>query len=418
MNYKKTDPSLSPMNMQSQVCVVGNGAIGKASALALAQAGYDVILLSPVESAAHASRWKTSGEWDSRVYALNHAARALLLSLKVWDAMDQERIAPIEFMDIKGDGQQNAGHLSFDAYGAHVGALGWIIEDGNLNHALDAALQFTPGVRIVPATAAGMQVDAASVRIQLHSGEKLTASLVLGADGAHSWVRAQADIGLDYRSYDQRAIVANFSCDKPHHGVASQWFLGDEGIVALLPLPESRVSLVWSAPVKLAETLLSETAEQLASRLNKLPHLSLGNLHPLPPAKLRGFPLRLMRAHSFTAQRVVLVGDAAHVCHPLAGQGMNLGFADVVDLLAALGRAEADADCGDARVLERYARGRKEEVLLMQLATDGLERLFTSDLAPLRLARNAGMNMLNRLPFLKRRLIRHALGKSHSVFSQ
>jgi ubiquinone biosynthesis UbiH/UbiF/VisC/COQ6 family hydroxylase len=335
----------------------------------------------------------------------------------VWDAMDQARIAPIEAMDIKGDDAQHAGHLSFDAYGAHVGALAWIVEDGNLNHALDNALQFTKGVEIVQATATQMHVDAAEVQIDLNNGSAIHISLVLGADGANSWVRAQTDIGLDYRSYDQLAVVVNFSCDKPHHGVASQWFLGAEGIVALLPLAGSQVSLVWSAPDKLAETLLSETAEQLASRLNKLPQLTLGELHPLPPAVPRGFPLRLMRAHSFAAERTVLVGDAAHVFHPLAGQGMNLGFADVIALLEALGPADANTDCGDARALQRYARSRKEEVLLMQLATDGLERLFTSDFTPLRVLRNTGMNIVNRVPFLKRSLLKHALGKSPSIFS-
>lgn len=405
------------MKKQSQICVVGNGAVGKASALALAQAGYAVTLLSPPQAESSASKWKASGEWDSRVYALNHATKNLLSSLKVWDAMDQTRIAPIEAMDIKGDDPQHAGHVNFDAYGAHVSTLAWIVEDGNLNHALDNALQFTQGVNIVQATATHMQVSSTEVQIDLNNGSVLHTSLVIGADGANSWVRAQTEIGLDYRSYDQRAVVANFSCDKPHHGVASQWFLGADGIVALLPLAGSQVSLVWSAPEKLAETLLSETAEQLAARLNKLPQLSLGELHPLPPAVLRGFPLRLMRAHSCASERTVLVGDAAHVCHPLAGQGMNLGFADVIALLEALGTNDANADCGDARALQRYARSRKEEVLLMQLATDGLERLFTSDFTPLRLMRNAGMNIVNRVPFIKRSLIKHALGKSPSIFS-
>jgi ubiquinone biosynthesis UbiH/UbiF/VisC/COQ6 family hydroxylase len=405
------------MKKQFQICVVGNGAVGKASALALAQAGYSVMLLSPSQAESNASKWKASGEWDCRVYALNHATKNLLSSLKVWDAMDQARIAPIEAMDIKGDDTQHAGHLSFDAYGAHVGALAWIVEDGNLNLALDNALQFTQGVEIMQATATQMHVDAEEVQIDLNNGSAIHTSLVLGADGANSWIRAQTDIGLDYRSYDQRAVVANFSCDKPHHGVASQWFLGAEGIVALLPLAGSQVSLVWSAPDKLAETLLSETAEQLASRLNKLPQLALGELHPLPPAVPRGFPLRLMRAQSFAAERTVLVGDAAHVFHPLAGQGMNLGFADVIALLEALGPADANTDCGEARALQRYARSRKEEVLLMQLATDGLERLFTSDFTPLRVLRNTGMNIVNRVPFLKRSLIKRALGKSPSIFS-
>ena len=240
---------------------------------------------------------------------------------------------------------------------------------------------------------------------------------MVGADGANSWVRSQADIGLDYRSYDQRAVVANFSCEKPHHGAASQWFLGGDGIVALLPLPGERVSLVWSAPEHLADTLLREPSEKLAARLMALPGQALGQLTILPPAVPAAFPLRLISAHSPVAHRVALVGDAAHVVHPLAGQGMNLGFADVDALLAVLNKRELPSDCGDARTLGRYARARREEVLLMKIATDGLQRLFASELPPLRTLRNAGMAMVDRIPFLKRRLMSHAFGKAASVTS-
>ena len=169
------------MKKQSQICVVGNGAVGKASALALAQAGYSVMLLSPPQAESNASKWKASGEWDSRVYALNHATKNLLSSLKVWDAMDQARIAPVESMDIKGDDPQHAGHVNFDAYGAHVSTLAWIVEDGNLNYALDNALQFTQGVNIVQATATHMQVSSTEVQIDLNNGSVLHTSLVIGA---------------------------------------------------------------------------------------------------------------------------------------------------------------------------------------------------------------------------------------------
>jgi ubiquinone biosynthesis UbiH/UbiF/VisC/COQ6 family hydroxylase len=207
--------------------------------------------------------------------------------------------------------------------------------------------------------------------------------------------------------------VSNFACEKPHHGAASQWFLGSDGIVALLPLPGQRVSLVWSAPELLADALLNEPAEKLAQRLTALSGLTLGQLTPLPPASPKAFPLRLMCAQTPVSNRVVLVGDAAHVVHPLAGQGMNLGFADVDALLAVLAQRDEQSDCGDMRTLGRYARARKEEVMLMRIATDGLQRLFASDLAPLRLLRNAGLGLVDRLPFLKRRLITHAMGKAN-----
>jgi ubiquinone biosynthesis UbiH/UbiF/VisC/COQ6 family hydroxylase len=302
--------------------------------------------------------------------------------------------------------------LNFDAYGAHTGALAWIVEDANLNQALDAALRFANNVTMVTGRATGLRCGADAATVQLADGASLEAELVVGADGAESWVRGQCDIGMDYRSYGQRAIVANFHCSVPHHGVAHQWFTGDEGIVALLPLPGDMVSLVWSAPEMLAESLMNQPARVLAERLSQYAHDRLGKLTPLEPELVRAFPLRLMRPHSMVANRVALVGDAAHVVHPLAGHGMNLGFGDVADLVRIVSEREAHRGIGDERVLARYARARHEDVLLMQLATDGLERLFGIGFEPLRVARNLGLNLLDKLPVLKRRLISHALGKN------
>jgi ubiquinone biosynthesis UbiH/UbiF/VisC/COQ6 family hydroxylase len=224
-------------------------------------------------------------------------------------------------------------------------------------------------------------------------------------------VRNQCDIGFDYRSYGQRAIVTNFACEKPHHGVAHQWFTAGEGIVALLPLPGNRVSLVWSAPDALAETLLAQPLDHLAAHVMRYSGETLGMLQPIQPEAAKAFPLALIRPHAITAPRVALIGDAAHVVHPLAGHGMNLGFADVTTLVRLVAGREAHRDCGDARLLSRYARARKEDILLMQLATDGLERLFSAEWPLLQTVRNAGLNLVNRLPVLKRQLISHALGK-------
>ena len=410
------------MKTSCDICVIGNGAIGKASALALAQAGLKVVLVAPAQPLASAQADKPAGKpaaqddlWDHRVYALNPVARALLDSLKVWDAMDTARIAPVDAMAVHGDAPDQSGLLNFDAYGARVGALAWIVEDSNLNRALDAALRFASGLTMVSGAARALNRSPDVAEITLDSGDIITAKLVIGADGAHSWVRIQADIGMDYRSYHQRAVVANFATEHQHQGVARQWFLGAEGIVALLPLAGNRVSLVWSAPESLAERLMNEPTEQLAQRLMDLPGLVLGQLIPLPPAMPKAFPLRLIRSRSLIADRVALVGDAAHVVHPLAGQGMNLGFADIQALLNAIAKTDLSADCGAARTLGRYARARKEEVLLMQITTDGLQRLFASDLAPVKVLRNAGMSLVNKLPFLKRHLITHALGPSLSI---
>jgi ubiquinone biosynthesis UbiH/UbiF/VisC/COQ6 family hydroxylase len=194
--------------------------------------------------------------------------------------------------------------------------------------------------------------------------------------------------------------------------VAHQWFVEAQGIIALLPLPGNRVSLVWSAPDNLAQTLMNESLEALAARLLPYCETVLGKLTPVQPHTVKAFPLRLMRPHSMVAPRVALIGDAAHVVHPLAGHGMNLGFGDVTSLLAIIAEREAHRDCGDERLLSRYRRSRKEEVTLMQVATDGLSRLFASDLTAVRQVRSLGLNFLNRLPVLKRKLITHAMGKS------
>lgn len=394
--------------IESDICIVGNGAIAKTAALGLAQAGLSVTLLGP-PAPAPAPAAADPG-WDARVYALNHTAHHLLSSLKVWDALDHARVAPVDAMIVHGDGPQPGG-LAFDAYGAHANTLTWILEDRNLNQALDAALRFAQNVKTVSGRAIGLLRDAGSATVQLDDGGSIKAALVVGADGAQSWVRGQCDIGLDYRSYNQRAVVSNFACEQPHHGAAYQWFTGSEGIVALLPLPGNKVSLVWSAPEQLADTLRAESAQQIADRLAVFAREKLGALTPLQPELVRDFPLRLIRPHAMIAPRVALIGDAAHVVHPLAGHGMNLGFGDVAQLIKTLSEREPQRSIGDDRVLARYARARKEDVLLMQVTTDGLARLFETDIEPLRVVRNLGLNLLDKLPVLKRRLISHAMGK-------
>ncbi|MES2316984.1 MAG: FAD-dependent monooxygenase [Pseudomonadota bacterium] len=402
-----TSPTSSKTPIQSAVCIVGNGAIAKTAALGFAQAGHSVTLLVPPAMPAPAAAGQA---WDARVYALNHTAHTLLSSLKVWGALDATRIAPVDTMVINGDGAQ-PGDLAFDAFGAHVGALAWIVEDRNLNQALDAALKFAPNVHTVSGRATALAARGEGASVTLAGGAVIHSDMVLGADGGQSWVRGQCDIGIDYRSYHQRAVVTNFSCEKPHHGAAFQWFTGAEGIIALLPLPGDRVSLVWSAPDALADTIMGESMGELAVRLAEYAHDKLGTLHPLQPEVVKDLPLALIRPHTIVAPRVALVGDAAHVVHPLAGHGMNLGFADVADLLATIAAREPQRSIGDERVLARYARARKEDILLMQLATDGLARLFAANLEPVRIVRNLGLNLLDKLPMLKRRLMSHAMGK-------
>lgn len=391
------------------ICIVGNGAVGKAAALGFAQAGLRVALLCAPGTVASIFP-SMSADWDVRVFALNHVAHDLLSSLKVWDALDQSRVAPVSAMQVQ-DGGIGVGKLGFDAYGAHVNELAWIVEDKNLNQALDTAMRFAQNLNLIQGQVQQLIQDDDAATLVLEDGSRVRASLVVGADGAQSWVRGACDIGLDYRSYYQQGVVTNFECTKPHHGVAYQWFVQDQGIIALLPLPGNRVSMVWSAPDALAQTLLREPLSALVDRLMEYCSDSLGQLQPVLPEVIKAFPLRLMRPHSMVAPRVALVGDAAHVVHPLAGHGMNLGFGDVAALLKIIKERETYRDCGEQRLLARYRRARKEEVLLMQATTDGLARMFASDLTPVRVMRDVGMNLLDKLPVIKGRLIAHAMGK-------
>ena len=398
------------MQSNCDICIIGNGAIGKAAALGFAQAGASVTLLDALPAFAAPDPASAAQQWDLRVYAINPHARALLTGLRVWDALDASRVMAVDAMVVEGDAGPRAGRLEFDSYAARTDALAWIVEDRNLNHALDSALNFSVNVRRVNGTAVTMHSNAAANVVTLANGDRIVAELIVGADGAHSWVRAQTGIDIDYRPYGQRAVVANFTCEKPHRGVARQWFSATEGIIALLPLAGERVSLVWSAPDALAAVLLEETAAALAARVSAYCQAPLGMLAPLDAAGAKAIALAMLRPHTITAPRVALIGDAAHVVHPLAGQGMNLGFADVTALLQVVAERGAHRDRGDSRVLARYARERKESILLMHLATDGLQRLFSSDTEPLRIARNIGLDLVNRLPFLKRQLITQALG--------
>ncbi len=401
---------MSHQVIHSDICIVGDGAVGKTAALGFAQAGLSVTLLSAGE-AQTSSLKALPVDWDVRVFALNHVAHDLLDSLKVWGALDASRIAPVTAMHVQDAAEAVDGKLAFDAYGAYINELAWIVEDSNLNYALDSALGFAPNLQRAQGQAVGIHVNDRYARIDLKDGRQIQAQLIVGADGAQSWVRGQADIGLDYRAYGQQGVVTNFECEKPHHGIARQWFVESQGIIALLPLPGNRVSLVWSAPDTLAAELLEGTLESMAERLAPYANDSLGKLTPVLPEAVKAFPLRLIRPHSMVAERIALIGDAAHAVHPLAGHGMNLGFGDVQSLLTILLEREPHRDCGDARLLQRYRRARREEVALMQITTDGLARLFGSQFPAVRLARNVGMNLLNRLPLLKRKLISHAMGK-------
>lgn len=386
-----------PVSSDFDVAVVGGGLVGKSLALLLAQSRLRVALLAQPAAA-------PTGAWDARIYSLSASSQQLLERTRVWQALDAARINPVYDMRVYGDAR---GALHFSAYQAAVPQLAWIVESSNVERALDAALRFAPQVEWFAARAIELEVGAQLASLRLDDGRVLSAALTVGADGAQSWVRTQAGIDTHGRDYQQIGVVANFRAARPHGDTAYQWFRDGE-IVALLPLPDQQVSLVWSAFSAQAERLLALSPEALAAEVERVSGGALGTLQQVTPAQ--GFPLALSQARRMVQPRIALVGDAAHTVHPLAGQGMNLGMRDVAVLGGVLAARETFRDCGDMTVLRRYERARREDVRSMALTTDGLQRLFGQSGALARLARNAGLDWVDALPFVKRFLVGRALG--------
>ena len=394
---------MPPMEtLRFDAAVVGPGVAGLATALGLAQQGLKVALVGPRPRVHQPS---PAAPYDARIYALAPGSAALLERLGVWGRVDADRVCPVERMRVFGDAGDE---LTFDAYAATVERLATIVEESELARVLDAACDYQPAIARVEAAFQALDVQSpGTAQLQLADGRRVSAALLVGADGANSAVRAAAGISADLKPYRQTALVANFECERPHLNTAWQWFT-DEGIVALLPMPGNRVSLVWSAPEALAPELQALDAAAFAARVTARARHVLGSLTSLGAA--HAFPLRLLTVRRLIGPSLALVGDAAHVVHPLAGQGLNLGLQDVDALLKVVGEREPFRSCGDPVVLRRYERSRAESIGLMRFATDGLARLFAVDDPLVRGARNAGMAVVDRLGPLKSRLIRQALG--------
>ena len=388
--------------MDCDVIIVGGGPVGASLALALCAARLRVALIE-----AHAPRrLKKEAGWDSRIYALSPGSAAFLERLGVWPRLDAARVQRIEDMRVFGD--DAASELDFSAYESGLRELAFILENRELQRALWEALRDEPGIEcIAPAACAALAITSQAVELTLADGRTVRARLIVGADGADSWVRTQARIETVMHSYHQRAVVANFSTAKSHRDTACQWFRRD-GVLALLPLPGERVSMVWSTTEEHAAHLLALKPETLAAAVAAASHEALGELKTI--TKAAAFPLRLERARQFVAPRIALAGDAAHSVHPLAGQGVNLGLRDARELAQVLAQRGPQKDCGDFYLLRRYERARREDVLATQFATDTLHRLFNRDPRD-RFAgvRNFGLRLVNRGTPLKNLLTRHAV---------
>jgi ubiquinone biosynthesis UbiH/UbiF/VisC/COQ6 family hydroxylase len=304
-------------------------------------------------------------------------------------------------MQIFGDDARSC--IEFDAYGAGVPELAWTVEDALLQDALWTALDATV---LAPARCERLSIDEASATIRLDDGRSITGKLVVGADGAHSFVREHAGIAVVERDYGQSAVVANFSCEKAHLNKAYQWFQGGP-VLALLPLPGRQTSMIWSLPHGDAQRICGLEPDALCREVEAASRHALGSVSLLTPP--RSYALRHLATKRMVAPRVALAGDAAHVIHPLAGQGLNLGLQDARALAQALLEREPMRDAGDPRLLRRYERSRAEPILAMDAMVEGLFRLFGSGSGTVSRLRNAGLNLTDRLPVLKNILVRHAM---------
>jgi ubiquinone biosynthesis UbiH/UbiF/VisC/COQ6 family hydroxylase len=383
------------------VIVIGGGLVGAAAALALARAELNVALVERRRPAPFAA---PPDGFENRVYSLTPSVRQWLSDLGVWQRLPQERIAPVRRMEVWGDA---GGHIEFDALENGGDTLAYVVEQAPLLDALWRMLEAEGKVSVVAGAApADLCWSEREIALELDGDRHLSAQLIVGADGAGSWTRAAAGIEMEERTYPQRAIVANFTVERDHGGAALQWFRHD-GVLAWLPLPQSQISIVWSANDALPDELMTLDAQAFAQRVERAGAAHWGAMRLA--SERACFPLRLLRARQVVRPRLALIGDAAHCVHPLAGQGVNLGFEDAACLVQVLAERGVQRDCGDFHLLRRYERARKEDILLMQTTTDGLQRLFAKDTAWLKRIRNAGLTAVGRSGWLKRRLAAHAM---------
>ena len=403
-------------NERLDLAVVGAGLNGSLLALAAGEAGLRTALIDRLPL-------KAMGEagFDGRTTAIAYTSQKLFQALGVWDqvATEAEPILDIRISDAGHDGRASPLFLHFDHREAAIGEdaaapMGWIVENRFLRAALLRRLAACPGVELIaPDEAIETSRDAHQVELLLKSGRRLTSRLVASAEGRFGTMRQEAGIGAGSWSYNQVAIVLVARHELPHRGVAQEKFLPG-GPFAILPMRdgeggEHRSSIVWTERARIARRLLELDDSRFQAEFRRRCGDYLGHVEAIGPRW--SHPLGLVHAERYVDERLVLVGDAAHGIHPIAGQGYNLGVRDIAALVEVLvDTKRLGLDIGAADTLERYARWRRTDNLTMVAATDLLNRLFSNDIKPLRLARDIGLAAVNRIPPLRRFFVRHAMG--------
>ena len=394
---------------RAELVVGGAGFAGLALAIALRQGLGETFTVTVVDPALAHERSK-----DPRASAIAAAARRLFEAIEVWDAVaaDAQPILDMVVTDSKLDDAVRPTFLSFGGEVEEGEPFAHMVENRHLVDALVAKAKDL-GIDLRAGAVTGFENIGNAIDVVLADGKIISGRLLVGADGAKSRIREHAGIATHGWNYDQSAIVTTVAHEREHNGRAEEHFL-PAGPFAILPLTGKRCSIVWTEETREAERIIALPDNEFHTELEKRFGLQLGDLEVVGPR--RAFPLGLFTARRFIADRLALIGDAAHIIHPIAGQGLNMGLRDV----AALAEAIADAarlglDIGTADVLERYQRWRRFDTMTMGVATDGLNRLFSNHSDVLRLARDIGLGLVERMPALKRVFIREAAGFTGEV---
>ncbi len=398
-------------NQKRDVVIGGAGFAGLALAIALRQGLGPTFSITVVDPALGNETSK-----DPRASAIAAAARRLFEAIEVWDAV-AANAQPILDMVVTDSKLDDAVRPTFLTFGGEVEPgepFAHMIENRHLVDALvTKAKQLGIELRASSVESFAHPPSGTGIDVSLADGDVMSARLLVGADGARSRIRDQAGIATHGWNYNQSAIVTTVGHERDHKGRAEEHFL-PAGPFAILPLTGKRVSIVWTEAAREAERVIALPDDEFLVELEKRFGLHLGDLEVIGPR--RAFPLGLFTAREFIGDRLALIGDAAHIIHPIAGQGLNMGLRDV----AALAEAVADAarlglDVGATDVLERYQRWRRFDTMAMGVATDGLNRLFSNSSDVLRLARDVGLGVVERVPALKRMFIREAAGFTGEV---
>ncbi len=384
------------------IAIVGAGPVGSVLALALARASVSVAVIE-----AKAPPVWSESETDLRVFALSRASQNILARLDLWDRIAAQRASTYDAMEVWEAGGKD--RVRFEASDVDEADLGHIVEGNLLAATLAERLQSHPDIAWhCPARLERLNVGEAGVELVLEGGQRIRALIAVGADGARSPTRALAGIEVESQPYDQTAVVAHLETQRPHGGTARQIFRLN-GPLALLPLADGRVSIVWSTTPEEAEHVLALDEAAFGEAVGAASEHALGRL--ALASKRASFPLQSLHAESYVVPRVALAGDAAHVVHPLAGQGMNLGLLDAAALAQVITEAKRTGRAiDDYLVLRGYERWRRGENLAMQTALTGFKQLFALDVAPARNLRGAGMKLFDLAAPAKRQAIRIALG--------